>query len=218
MKLALSRYVTYHNSMLNTSYPLLESKGLSTSNIIRPFLSNGVYRFNVGYRSSVETNGASVMRFGLPTGPILAASLSSTIVPEITALFTLFDEFKTVGISWSYNPTNPFNRGTTTNSAPIAFFWDDMDTSLTPTNSNAGMGLYAQRAPMWKEFSPDIPHKHSFERVTSIDLYDWTPKSNPGGEPSSFGGLYVIGDGTNTASTVYGYIEYQFLVEFRMRI
>jgi len=170
-----------------------------------------------GTRTDLSFNGASVARFGLPTGPVLAFSLSPTVCPEFTALSTLFDEFKVSGIKVRYNPINPYNRGAVTQSVPLGLFLDDVDNALVPTNTNLGMGAAAQRGNSYYSFSAD----HSFERVfmrhQALTFYDWTPVLSPGTEPSTFGGLYIVGDGTGTASTIMGFMEYWFLVEFRMR-
>lgn len=190
---------------------------LSRSIFSASSLSDKVFMINCGYRTGVATNGAGVMTFSLPTGQVLAASLSPTIVPEFTALATLFDEYKVSGVSYVYDPVNPFNRGAVTQSIPIAMFWDDVDSTLAPANSNAGMGSAAQRGKLYHSFSPDIPQRGTFTRASSMNLYDWTPVTLPGTEVSSFGGLYVIGDGTNTASITYGYLTYWFHASFRMR-
>lgn len=193
------------------SAPILKQPSL------RKFLGTQEFAFSSGTRTGVATNGASSMIFSLPTGPVLSATLSSTIVPEITAFSSIFDEVKVAGIRWAYNPTNPFNRGATTVSVPIALFWDD-EALLTPTNTNTVMGGLSNRFPLYHSFSPDIPHNHHFMRPTTLTQYDWTPLSNLGSESSTLGGLHVVGDGTNTASITYGYMEFQFLLVFRVRV
>jgi len=196
-------------SMLNLSL----SKSLSMN-----LLGNREFIIATGSRTSVATNGASAMIFGLPTGSILSCSLSSTIIPEISALITLFDEVKVAGIHCRYNPVNPYNRGAVTVSIPIAIFFDDVDSGLSPTNSNAGMGAASNRGPHnYYSFSPDHTFDRTFMRPTNLNFYDWTPVTNLGSEPSTLGGLYVVGDGGNTASINYGYMEFWFLLHFRVR-
>lgn len=190
---------------------------LSRSIFSASSLSDKVFRVNAGFRTGIATSGASVMVFSVPTGPVLNAALGSTIVPEFSALITLFDEYKVSGISYQYDPVNPFNRGAVTVSFPIALFWDDVDATLVPTNSNAGMGAAAMRGRQYHTFSPDIPCRGEFTRASSTNYYDWTPVLLPGSEPSSAGGLYVVGDGNNTATVTYGYLTYWFHCQFRMR-
>jgi len=186
-------------------------------NLLSQSISTRIFRIDSGTRTSVETQAASVMRFGLTTGPVLSLGVSSTVMPEFTALSTLFDEFKIEGVIVRYNPTNPYNRGAVTVSVPIALFFDDVDATLTPTNSNAGMGAAAQRGSEYVSFSPDHTFNHRFMRRNAIHFYDWTPVLSPGTEPSTAGGLYVVGDATLTPSIIYGYMEFWYVCQFRMR-
>lgn len=203
-----------HDSKQNT-LTLMAAKSAVRS-LGSSFLGTREYLIATGFRTSVASNVGNVLTFGLPTGPVLNAGITSTIVPEFSALSTLFDEFKVAGIMCRYTPVNPYNRGLAA-SVPLAFFWDDVDSTLFPTNSNAGMGSAAQRGSAYHSFSPDVQFDWVVKRPTSIALYDWTPVLASGTEPSTFGGLYVMSDGTGTANYVYGYLEYQFLCHFRMR-
>lgn len=206
-----------HNNMLMQDEKSELAQVNMMKNALSQSLSTRVFRINTGARTGIATNGAGVMIFSLPTGQVLSMGLGSTVAPEFTALSTLFDEFKVEGIICRYNPVNPYNRGTSTDSVPIAVFFDDVDASLAPTNTNTGMGSAAQRGSEYYSFSPDHTWERSFMRRSNIDLYDWSPVLSPGTEPSTMGGLYVIGDGTNTISKTYGYMEYWYVCQFRMR-
>jgi len=195
---------------------LSNSLRLSARSSLGGYLGDHVYRIASGSRTNLSTSAASVMQFGLPTGAILAASLSTTIVPEMAAFIVIFDEVKVAGIHVEYHPINPFNRGVSVVSIPIALFWDEVDT-FVPTNTSVGMGAQAQRKPLYVEFSPDVSLSHTFMRPSNLDEMPWTPVNNLGTQTSTLGGLYVIGDGTNTASTTYGFLQYQFLLQFRAR-
>lgn len=188
--------------------------GLSVS---RGLLNNRLYHIQAGSSTYLSTTAASVASYSITTGPVLVAAVSATTVPDITALNTLFDEVKVCGITVRYQPINPFNRGAVTVSVPMALFWDDVDT-FVPANSLANFGVLSNRFPMFHAFNPDIPFSYSFVRPTPMSEYDWTPTSNYGAEPSTKGGLYIVGDGTNTASINYGILEYSFLFQFRLRV
>jgi hypothetical protein len=170
-----------------------------------------------GSRTGIATNAASVMIFSLPTGQGINMNLSTTTFPEITTIAALFDEVKVAGIHVEYNSLNPYNRGVGVQSNPICLFFDDEDGTLAPTNTLAGMGALVNRGVQYLEFCPDHSFKHTFTRMAPLSQYDWTPTSNLGSEPSTFGSLYVSGDGTNTLNNLYGVMSYRALLHVRMR-
>jgi len=185
--------------------------------VSRGLLNNRLYHLQAGSATYLSTTAASVASFSITTGPVLLSAVSATTVPDITALNTLFDEVKVCGITVRYQPINPYNRGAVTVSVPMALFWDDVD-NFTPANSLANFGVLSNRYPMFHAFSPDIPFSYTFLRPTAMSEYDWSATSVYGNEPSTKGGLYIVGDGTNTASINYGILEYSFLFQFRLRV
>lgn len=189
---------------------------VARSSIARGFGSSSLFIASGG-RTSIATNGAGVLIFTLPTGQGINMNLSPTTFPEITSIVALFDEVKVAGIHVEYNSINPYNRGAATASVPFGLFFDDEDGALAPTNSLVGHAAQVNRGPHFIEFSPDHSFKHTFLRNAPLSQYDWTPSTNLGSEPSTFGSLYVTGDGTNTVTTIYGYMTYRALIHCRMR-
>jgi hypothetical protein len=183
----------------------------------RAFLGNRVYRVATGGRSTVATNGASLLSFpSLPAAQ--SVRLDSTCIPEFAAWLTLFDEVKVVGITWTYNPFNPYNRGGTVNSASIAFYWDDDTYGVSPTNSLSNMSAVSNRQPRYVEFSPDHTVRHEFRRTMSDSLIDWGDTTNLGVSYATSCAMGCISDGTLTANTIYGHVAYLLLLEFRARL
>lgn len=189
---------------------------LARASIARGFGSMSLY-IATGGRTGIATNGAGGLIFSLPTGQGINMNLSSTTFPEITSIVALFDEVKVAGIHVEFNPVNPYNKGVATVSVPFGLFFDDEDGALAPTNSLTGHAAQVNRGPHFVEFSPDHSMKHTFLRSSPMSQYDWTPTTALGTEPSTFGSLYVTGDGTNTISTTYGYLVYRALLHCRMR-
>jgi len=96
-------------------------------------------------------------------------------------------------------------------------FFDDESAALTPANTNAAMGTAVNRGREYYSFSLDHTFERTFVRSYPIEDYDWTPVGAGGSQTSTFGGLYVIGDGQNTANAVFGYFDYWYLIHLRMR-
>jgi len=183
----------------------------------RSMFGNEVFHIASGARTDVSTSAAGVVKFSITTGPVLVALLGTTNCPEFASLSLLFDEVKVMGFRYNYNSINPYNRGAAINSVPIAFLWDD-EATLMPTNSNASMGALSNRYPLYREFSPDHSVAGEFRRPSPPDDYDWTPVSNMGSATSTLGGFVVVGDGTNTVSNIYGFMTYQYLCMWRVRV
>lgn len=184
---------------------------------IRMSLGTTPFHMLTGGRTLVQTSAASVMQFSINTNNLLTMALNTTIVPELASISALFEEYKVAGIQCRYNPINPYNRGAVTVSVPIAMVFDDIDNALTITNSATGMAVLVARENEYHSFSPDHTWERRFMRRANLNSYDWTPFAGLGTEPSSFGALYVAGDGSNTASINYGALDYWFILELRMR-
>lgn len=189
----------------------------SIKNVLRLSAATSTFRINSGARTYISTTGASVMQFSINSNNLLTMGLTTTTCPELATISALFEEYKVSGILCRYSPQNPYNRGAVTISVPIAVLFDDIDSAVTVTNSLAGMAALVNRGSEYYSFSPDHSWERAFTRRQNMANYDWTPFSAPGSEPSSFGALYVAGDGANTASVVYGALDYWFMIEARMR-
>jgi len=213
--LALAADVSSRSELKYDEKELVELK--ATTSMSRRFLGTRLVHLNTGTRTAVQTNGASVMNFSVTTAGNISCTLTTTTVPELATILLLFDEFKVCGVKLSYQPLNPFNRGAAVASNPIVIGWDD-EANLSPTNTLVGTGALVNRDPLLVHFSPDHSMHHVFYRPSSMGEYDWTPASAIGSVSSTFGSLFIGGDGTNTASTVYGYLNYQFMLQLRVRV
>lgn len=183
---------------------------------LRGMLGTRAYPFVTGGRSSIQTTAANIMNFGVNTSA--SVQLDSTCVTEITALITLFDEVKVTGVTWVYNPVNPFNRGAVTVSIPVAFYFDDDDYTNAPTNSVANMASLANRRPRYVSFSPDHTNSGHFSRSSPQSEYDWGDTSSLGNTIATKCCFVIVGDGLNTASVTYGFVDYWFHLSLKARI
>lgn len=190
---------------------------LTKSSVMRLLLPNKLYKLASGGRATVATNGASLLSF--TTGPSAqSVRLDTSCVPEITALASLFDDVKVVGITCTYNPFNPYNRGAVVQSGTIAFYWDDDTYGVSPTNSLANMSALSNRGPQYYEISPDHSKSWSFHRMMPVDKIDWGDTTNLGASYPTACAMGVVSDGSLTASSVYGYLVYHLILEFTSRL
>lgn len=137
---------------------------------------------------------------------------SSTVNADWTLLTGLFDEFKVEGLHCRFTPKDPFNRGSTIASNPIAVYFDD--------DSNNGTSVTwadHQQRPTFHTFSMDITTDVEYHRPR-ISEFPWSDCQIPGGQTSSLGSFGLCSNGNLTVSTTYGYANWQFFLLFRFRI
>jgi hypothetical protein len=216
-----------HKQHFNAARALIEAKAndmdeksinlfAATLAFSRSFLADKVMMIRSGSRSRIDTSGAGVAIFQITSASNISALITSTTVPELSPLAELFDEIKVCGISFDYQPYNPYNRGGT-NVSSLMFGWDD-EAVFNPTNSLVGMGVIVNRAPLVKHFAPDHSCSHTFRRPSPMELYDWTPLSNLGSATSTIGSFFIGGDGSSSVNAYFGDVNYQFLLMLRARV
>jgi len=203
---------------------------LSYKGVMRGALGAKEFVIELGGYSALTTTAATLLTYSTygatsvyQTIPMSVSTSGVNWSAEYTAILSasaLWDEFKMESITFHYEPYNPYNRGNTTNSDPIALVYDD-ENVLASTGSISTMNTYSNRGPgEFVPFSLDHTFRHTFRRPSSLKDYAW---SNNTPDTTSVNGLNgsVALAYDNTAlslSTRYGTMFWTFKLHVRFRI
>jgi len=203
---------------------------LSTKSMLKGMLGSREVTIELGGYSALTTTNTTLLTYSTygtttayQTIPMALSTLGVNWTSEYAQVIggsALWDEFKTVAIRFKYNPYNPYNRGTTTNSDPIALMYDDENINSS-TGSISTMNIWSNRGPdRFVPFSLDHSFEHTFRRPMPMSEYPWC---NSNGDTTTVnggnGGVSLAYDNTAlTASIRYGTMQWTFEVMCRMRI
>jgi len=190
------------------------------------------YHFDLSCIAAVSTTTGQVVQLNPNnSGNVrqLQAFGNASNQPEWSTLATLFDEYKTMGMSVNYWPVNTtsryiFTAGVFTGyvpTTPFALLFDDDNSNASPTNSLAALGTFSDRGALFQMFSPDLVFSHSFMRPGRDVDYLWDDVQSPGSTNGGLGGLQFTSDGASgltTAVVPFGTFKVTWHMKFRVRI